>query len=88
LTPATAKELGVSQGAVVADVASGSGAAKAGIKNGDVIVEIDGSKVTSVEGVAGEVRKHNPGDQIDVVIVRNGQKQTVTVTLSDRPQNS
>ena len=78
----------MSQGAVVADVASGSGAAKAGIKNGDVIVEIDGSKVTSVEGVAGEVRKHNPGDQIDVVIVRNGQKQTVTVTLSDRPQNS
>ena len=88
LTPATAKQLGVTQGAVVADVASGSGAAKAGIKNGDVIVEIDGAKVTSVEGVAGEVRKHNPGDQIDVVIVRNGQKQTVTVTLSDRPQNS
>jgi S1-C subfamily serine protease len=88
LTPGTAKQLGVSQGAVVADVASGSGAAKAGIKNGDVIVEIDGAKVTSVEGVAGEVRKHNPGDQIDVVIVRNGQKQTVTVTLSDRPQNS
>ena len=69
-------------------MASGSGADKAGIKNGDVIVEIDGSKVTSVEGVAGEVRKHNPGDQIDVVIVRDGQKQTVKVTLSDRPQNS
>jgi S1-C subfamily serine protease len=88
LTPATSKQLGVSQGAVVADVASGSGADKAGIKNGDVIVEIDGSKVASVEGVASEVRKHNPGDQIDVVIVRDGQKQTVTVTLSDRPQNS
>jgi serine protease Do len=78
----------VTQGAVVAEVASGSGADKAGIKNGDVIVEIDGTKVTSVEGVAGEVRKHSPGDQIDVVIVRNGEKQTVKVTLSDRPQNS
>ncbi len=88
LTPATAKQLGVTQGAVVADVASGSGADKAGIKNGDVIVEIDGSNVTSVEGVASEVRKHSPGDQIDVVIVRDGQKQTVKVTLSDRPQNS
>ena len=50
--------------------ASGSGADKAGIKNGDVIVEVDGSKVTSVEDVAGEVRQHSPGDQIDVVIVR------------------
>ncbi len=88
LTPATAKQLGVTQGAVVADVASGSGADKAGIKKGDVIVEIDGTKVSSIEGVAGEVRKHNPGDQIDVVIVRDGQKQTVKVTLSDRPQNS
>ena len=49
LTPATAKELGVDPGAVVADVASGSGADKAGIKKGDVIVEIDGTKITSVE---------------------------------------
>ena len=78
----------MTQGAVVADVASGSGADKAGIKNGDVIVEIDGSKVASVEDVASEVRKHSPGDQIDVVVVRNGQKQTIKVTLSDRPQNS
>jgi len=81
-------QLGVDQGAVVADVASGSGAAKAGIKQGDVIVEIDGVKVDSVDDVASTVRKHAPGDQIDVVIVRDGKQQTVTVTLGERPQDS
>ncbi len=81
-------QLGVDQGAVVADVASGSGAAKAGIKQGDVIVEIDGTKVDSVDDVASTVRKHAPGDQIDVVIVRDGKQQTVTVTLGERPQDS
>ena len=81
-------QTGVDQGAVVADVASGSGAAKAGIKQGDVIVEIDGAKVDSVDDVASTVRKHAPGDQIDVVIVRDGKQQTVTVTLGERPQDS
>ena len=41
------------------DVASGSAAAKAGIKEGDVIVEIGGTKVDSVEDVASAVRKHS-----------------------------
>ena len=63
-------------------------AAKAGIKQGDVIVEIDGTKVDSVDDVASAVRKHAPGDQIDVVIVRDGKQQTVTVTLGERPQDS
>jgi S1-C subfamily serine protease len=88
LTADSSSELGVDQGAVVADVASDSAAGKAGIKEGDVIVEIDGAKVDSVDDVASAVRKHAPGDQIDVVIVRDGQQQTVTVTLGERPQDS
>jgi putative serine protease PepD len=88
LTPDAASRLKVDAGAVVTDVAGGSGASKSGIKNGDVIVSIDDNKVNSVEDVASEVRKHNPGEQIDVVVVRDGQRQTIKVTLGDRPQNS
>ena len=72
LTADSADELGVDQGAVVSDVASGSAAAKAGLQEGDVIVEVAGAKVDSVEDVASAVRKHAPGDEIDVVIVRDG----------------
>jgi S1-C subfamily serine protease len=88
LTPDAADELGVEQGAVVAEVSGGSGADDAGIQEGDVIVEIAGATVDSVEDVASEVRKHSPGDQIEVVIVRDGERQTLNVTLGERPQDS
>jgi putative serine protease PepD len=87
LTPDAANELGVEQGAVVAEVSSSSAAADAGIQRGDVIVEIAGTKVDSVEDVASAVRKHRPGDEIDVVIVRDGSQQTVKVTLGERPED-
>jgi S1-C subfamily serine protease len=88
LTSSAAQRLNVDAGAVVSEVASGSGADKAGLKNGDVVVEVDGSKVTEVEDVASEVRKHSPGDQIDVVVVRDGERQTLKVTLGERPEDS
>jgi len=88
LSSSEARQLDVDSGAVVSEVSNGSGADKAGIKNGDVVVEIDGSKVTSVEDVASTVRKHSPDDEIDVVIVRDGKRQTVKVTLGERPENS
>jgi S1-C subfamily serine protease len=88
LSQSQAQRLNVDSGAVVAQVSNGSGADKAGMKTGDVVVEIDGSKVTSAEDVASEVRKHSPGDAIDVVVVRDGQRQTVKVTLSDRPDDN
>jgi S1-C subfamily serine protease len=87
LTANTADELGVDQGAVVGDVSEGSAAEQAGIQQGDVIVEVAGTTIDSVEDVASEVRKHRPDDDIDVVIVRDGNRQTLTVTLGDRPED-
>jgi putative serine protease PepD len=87
LDPDQADDLNVDRGAVVAEVSNGSAADDAGIQPGDVIVEIGGTSVDSVEDVASEVRKHRPDDQLDVVIVRDGQRQTVTVTLGERPEN-
>jgi S1-C subfamily serine protease len=88
LTADVAEELGVDQGAVVVDVASGSGAADAGIERGDVIVEVAGTAVDSVEDVASAVRKQSPGDQIEVVVVRAGDEQRLTVTLGERPDDT
>ena len=53
-----------------------------------MIVEVAGTKVDSVDDVASEVRKHSPGDEIDVVVVRDGDRQTLQVTLGERPQDS
>lgn len=69
------------QGALVVDVRPNSPAARAGIKKGDILLEIDGVAVPGMTEFAAEVRKHQPGDKVKIVLERNGKKQTVTVTL-------
>jgi S1-C subfamily serine protease len=83
----TAQQLGVtaSSGAVVTRVTSGSPADKAGIKTGDVIVQVGDNEVTNAGDLANAVRVHQPGEQVDVVVVRDGQRKTLPATLQERP---
>lgn len=85
VTARTADDVGVDRGAVVVDVTRGSAADDAGIRENDVIVEIDGVQVDEPADVVSVVRKHQPGDEIDVVLVRDGDRRSVTVTLGERP---
>ncbi len=87
VTPAVAKELNLKTqtGAVIRRVTAGSGAADAGLKVGDVILEVGGKAVQTPDDVAVEVRKSKPGDKIDVLIERGGSNTTVSVTLGVRP---
>ena len=64
---------------------SDSAAERAGVKEGDVIVEVDGTEIKHMEDVSRVVRRHRPGDKVDVVVVRDGKEQTISVTLGDRP---
>jgi len=70
-------------GASVQSVVDGSGAAAAGIKVGDIIVEFGGTPITSRNDLTAQVRTHAIGDVVDVVYVRGGQSRTVSVTLGD-----
>jgi S1-C subfamily serine protease len=72
---------GVSSGAYVSEVTSGSGADNAGIKKGDIITEFEGEEVTSSSDLTLDVRKKNAGDKVSVKIVRDGSEQTLEVTL-------
>jgi S1-C subfamily serine protease len=87
VTPSIAEDqnLGVDHGALITDVESDSAAESAGIQEGDVIVEVAGREITHMEDVSRVVRSHRPGDELDVVVVRDGKEQTVSVTLGDRP---
>jgi S1-C subfamily serine protease len=82
---ATQQHLSVNEGAYVANVSTGSAAARGGIHVGDVIVSIDGQNVTSDDDVINVVRRHNPGDTIPVTVNRGGKIVTVTVTLQSKP---
>jgi serine protease Do len=73
-------------GAEVMAVDQDAPAGKAGIREHDVIVTINGQKIESEEQLRRVVREIPPGRQIAVGIMRNGQPQTVQVTLADRRQ--
>ncbi len=83
MNPAIAAQLGVDQpyGAVVMDVVNGSGAARAGLQQGDVIVTVDGTQLREEAALAQAINSHKPGDKINLTILRNNKQQNVTVTL-------
>jgi len=105
LTPDVAKAINypVSHGALVAAVAPGSPAAKAGVKGGsttvtiqglqftvggDVITAIDGKPVTSTDDLAQAIGTHKPGDTITLTkVTRQGATSTVKLKLGTRPAN-
>jgi serine protease DegQ len=76
--------LDVSSGALVQAVVPGSAAAKAGLRAGDVIVELGTTPVRSVEDLLAALRRHKPGDRVSIKVARNGKSLTLEVTLSGR----
>lgn len=76
----------VTAGTLLAGTAEGSGAHAAGLQKGDVIVRMDGKKITSDFGsLRAVLGKHKAGDEVPVVYYRGADKQTVLMTLSARP---
>ena len=90
LTPEIVQEFGiqVSEGALIAEVPAGNPADKAGVQPGDVVTGIGDTPVRTVEDMLGALRQRKPGDQVSVKIERNGNEQTIDVTLGDFPTTS
>ncbi|MCX9192268.1 serine protease [Carbonactinospora thermoautotrophica] len=72
-------------GAVLAQVSEGSAAARAGLRPGDVVTEVDGKKVASGEDLMAALWRKAPGEQVRITYLRDGQTRTVTATLSAEP---
>src|SRR5262249_28071090 len=72
-------------GAVVAELTNGSPASAAGLRGGDVIVELDGKPVRSSKQLAEIIANTPLGRAVKLKFVRNGQAQTASITLAERP---
>ena len=83
LTPFIASSIGTDaqQGVVVAQVAANSGASRAGLRRGDVIITIDGREVKDYNDLGAYLDTKSAGDKVEVGIIRGSAKQTVSVTL-------
>jgi putative serine protease PepD len=62
-------------------ILAGSPAEKAGLRGGDVIIEIDGKEIYSPEELIVSVRARNVGDRVTLGFLRDGVKKTITLTL-------
>jgi membrane-associated protease RseP (regulator of RpoE activity) len=71
-------------GVKVAGVTPGSPAEKAGVKEGDVLLKVDGRDVGNLQDFAGILRRLSPGQTVKVVLSRGGQEQTLDVTVVER----
>ena len=93
-------DLGTDQGAWIQRVNAGSPASDAGLRagdrteefqfqdyrvGGDVIVELDGKPIRAESDVGRIVFGKRPGDEVNAVVIRDGEKQTVKIKLGERP---
>ena len=69
-------------GAKVAQVVSGSPAAAAGLKTGDVVIGIDGEQVGSADSLVANVRERGVGEKVNLEVLRGGATVTLTATLT------
>ena len=81
---AVAQRLPVKEGAYVSEIVPNSGAASAGIRVGDVIVEIDGRKIAGLGDVQKAIRSKKPGDEIRVAVARGNERISLSATLGKR----
>ena len=94
---AAAVNLPIDRGALVQEVTPGGPAGRAGLRagkihtdegiilGGDIIVEVDGEKITKPDDVAAAINDNRPGDVVEVKIYRDNKLQTKQVKLGTRP---
>ena len=84
LNSTASKELGVSetQGFYISKVSKNSGAEKAGLGKGDIIVKLDDQNISTYADLSGYINTKRPNDVVKVTYIKDGKTKTVPVTLS------
>lgn len=88
VTETVSKMYNIPIGIYIATVTEGSAADKAGLQSGDVIVKIDDVEVTTSDELNAEKNKHEAGDKISITYIRDGEEETVKLTLDEVKQES
>ena len=86
VTPAIAESFGLEQrGTIVAGVLQGGPADKAGIKPGDVLLDVNGQEITDTTRLLNVIAQIKPGTQAKVKLMRKKKEMDVVVTIGRRP---
>jgi S1-C subfamily serine protease len=72
------------QGAIITSVQPDSPAAKAGIREDDIVLSVDGEPIDGQVGLVAAIRDAAPGQTVEILILRAGDRLTVSATLVAR----
>ncbi len=81
---AEAMDLDDSNGVLVSEVIEDSPAEKAGLQDGDVIIKFQGEDLDDYKALTKAVGSFSPGDEVEVVVLRDGKEKTLNVELGER----
>lgn len=86
MSQSRAEELGLEriEGVEIVDIASGGGADESGIVENDVILKVDGHEVNEPNQLQARIAVLNPQDEVEVVLIRDNEEMTKTISLTDR----
>ena len=73
------------RGALITEVAPDSPASIAGVRAGDIVVSAGGTPVDGQGALVAAIRDESPGDTIEIEVLRDGDRLTLTATLIERP---
>ncbi len=73
--------------AIIEFVGHGTPAADAGLRSGDAVVAVDGDRVNSSLSLVASIRERQPDETITLSVIRDGQQQEITVTLTTRAES-
>lgn len=85
LDESTAKSYNLVAGVYVKSIEEFSAGEKAGLKSGDVIIEVEGKKISTMNELNEIKNSHKIGDELKIKINRNGQEKDLTITLGEQP---
>ena len=90
VTAELAAKFGIKEtdGILVNDVFENEPAARSGLKPGDIIAKVDGRRIETPAGLSRSVAGLSPGTKVELEIIRNGERRTMTVDLGERKEDA
>jgi S1-C subfamily serine protease len=90
LTPAVLQALGLdeAQGVAITEVVVDSPAEEAGLQENDIIIQIGDVAIEDSGDLSTALLEYRAGDEVEITVIRDGEEETVTLTLGERPDSS
>lgn len=83
ITDVISKQYGLPVGIYIIDVTAGSGAEKAGLQKGDVLVSLADKEVKTMKGLDEVKKTYKAGDTVNLIVVRDGEKKNLKLTFTE-----